>query len=59
MTNLDLKVKRIFADECIYKAPSIYSCFNGYNVPSFIKDWLLKRYTSVEDNPDVNKIKKF
>ncbi len=23
MTNLDLKVKRIFADECIYKAPSI------------------------------------
>lgn len=59
MTNLDSKVKHIFADECIYKNPSIYSCFNGYNVPSFIKDWLLKRYTSIEDNPDINKIKKF
>lgn len=58
MTNLDLKVKRIFADECIYKAPSIYSCFNGYNIPSFIKDWLLKRYTYSQDS-DIDKIKQF
>ena len=59
MTKLDEKVERIFAEESIYKSPSIYSCFSGYNIPSFIKDWLLKRYTSSDGSPDINKIKLF
>ena len=59
MINLNNKVMSIFADECIYKESSIYSCFNGYNVPSFIKDWLLKRYTTNDRTPDIIKIKKF
>ena len=59
MTNLDKKVLNIFTDECIYKSPSIYSCFGGYNIPSFIKDWLLKRYSASVGKPDINKIKEF
>lgn len=59
MTNLDKKVTTIFADECIYKSPEIKSCFSGYNIPSFIKDWLLKRYSLEDGNPDVRKIKDF
>lgn len=59
MTNLDKKVFSIFTDECIYKSPSIYSCFGGYNIPSFIKDWLLKRYSTSVGKPDINKIKEF
>ena len=59
MTKLDEKVVNIFAEESIYKTPSIYSCFSGYNIPSFIKDWLLKRYTSSDGTPDINKIKNF
>ena len=59
MTNLDDKVSRIFADECIYKNSSVYSCFAGYNIPSFIKDWLLKRYSTSLGNPNISKIKEF
>lgn len=59
MTNLDKKVLSIFPDESIFKGPSIYSCFTGYNLPSFIKDWLLKRYSMANGKPDVEKIKGF
>lgn len=59
MTNLDEKVARIFADECIYKDASVYSCFAGYNIPSFIKDWLLKRYSVSLGKPNIGKIKEF
>ena len=59
MTELDNKVLNIFADECIFKSPYIYSCFGGYNIPSFIKDWLLKRYSTSVGKPDINKIKDF
>lgn len=59
MTNLDNKVLNIFPEESIYKSPSIYSCFSGYNIASFIKDWLLKRYSKDGNNPDVGKIKNF
>lgn len=59
MTKLDSKVLEIFPDESIYKSPSIYSCFTGFNLPSFIKDWLLKRYSDEHGKPDVLKIKSF
>lgn len=59
MTNLDKKVLEIFPDECIYKDSDLYACFNGYNIPSFIKDWLLKRYSLTVGNPDIYKIKDF
>lgn len=58
MTDLDNKVKSIFPDESIYKSPNIYSCFTGYNLPAFIKDWLLKRYSGYS-GPDIDKIKGF
>lgn len=58
MTNLDNKVKSIFPDESIYKSPNIYSCFTGYNLPAFIKDWLLKRYSG-PSGPNIEKIKGF
>ncbi len=59
MTKLDEKVQQIFPDESIFKSANIYSCFNGYNLPSFIKDWLLKRYSSSSGNVDTEKIKIF
>ena len=59
MTKLDSKVLEIFPDESIYKSPNIYSCFTGFNLPSFIKDWLLKRYSNEHGKPDILKIKSF
>lgn len=45
MDNLDRKIKQAFPEESVYKIPKRYNIFNGKNLPSFIKDWLIKRFT--------------
>ena len=45
MNSLDSKIKQTFPDESVYKIPERYNVFNGKNLPSFIKDWLIKKYT--------------
>ena len=52
MNSLDAKISSVFSEESIYKNPSVYSCFSGINIPSFIKDWLLKKYSNY--NNDIN-----
>ena len=46
MTNLDKKIKDIFPEESMHKTPDRYSLFSGVNVPSFIKDWLIKKFSN-------------
>lgn len=46
MTNLDYKIKDIFPEESMHKTPDRYSLFSGVNVPSFIKDWLIKKFSN-------------
>lgn len=53
MTNLDDKIKDIFPEESMLKTPDRYSLFSSVNVPSFIKDWLIKRFS--DDRGNVNK----
>jgi len=45
MTELDGKIKDIFVEESVYKDDKIRAIFSGWNIPSFIKDWLINRYT--------------
>lgn len=52
MTELDKKIHDIFPEESIYKAPIRYNMFAGVNLPSFIKDWLFKRYSDERENID-------
>lgn len=52
MNELDKKVRDIFPEESIYKTPTRYNVFAGVNVPSFIKDWLIKRYSDEQENLD-------
>lgn len=52
MTNLDQKIRDLFPEESILKQPDRYSIFSGKNLPSFIKDWLIKRYTDNSGNID-------
>ena len=52
MTELDSKIRDIFPEESIYKTPTRYNMFAGVNVPSFIKDWLIKRYSDEQENVD-------
>lgn len=44
-TNLDLKIKEVFPDESVYKIKENYSVFAGKNIPAFIRDWLIKKFT--------------
>lgn len=46
MTDLDCKIKDIFPEESMRKTPDRYSYFSGVNVPSFIKDWLIKKFSN-------------
>ncbi len=45
MTQLDEKIKDIFVEESVYKDDRVRAIFSGWNIPSFIKDWLINRYT--------------
>lgn len=45
---LQQKVRRYFSAMSIYKDPmATNSIFAGRNLPSFVKDYLLKRYLNV------------
>ena len=56
---LDEKVSQIFPEESIYKQPGGDSKFSGLNLPSFIKDWLIKKFTDVNDQIDAEGLKNF
>lgn len=56
---LDEKIRQIFPEESIYKQPGGDSKFSGLNLPSFIKDWLIKKFTNVNDEIDAEGLKNF
>ena len=59
MNDLDIKIQRIFPEESVFKTPKNYSVFSGQNLPSFVKDWLIKRYTDENGELDVQGLKSF
>jgi ATP-dependent Lon protease len=59
MRNLDEKIKNYFPNESVYKSPNIYSVFAGYNLPSFVKDWLLKKFSDENGNIDSDSLSSF
>jgi len=52
MDSLDIKIKNCFVEESVLKNPDRYSIFAGTNIPSFIKDWMIKRYSDRNGNVD-------
>ncbi len=52
--DLDLKIKRVYPNESVYKIKEIYSVFTGKNIPSFIKDWLIKKFMDEDGTVDKN-----
>ena len=59
MNKLDEKIKRVFSEESVFKSPKEYRVFSGYNLPSFIKDWILRKFTDEYGNLDVDALKLF
>ena len=52
-TNIIHKVREQFASMVIYKDPaSTNSLFAGRNLPSFVKDFILKRYINEDGSVD-------
>jgi len=49
---LDSKIKKVFPEESVYKVSENYSIFAGKTIPSFIKDWLVKKFTDEDGNLD-------
>ena len=56
---LDDKIKTVFSEESVYKSPDKYGVFAGYIIPSFVKDWLIKRFTDENDEIDEYNLKRF
>jgi ATP-dependent Lon protease len=54
MNELDRKIREVFVDEAVYKMPNRYSIFAGKNLPSYVKDWLVRRYTDIDGDLDSN-----
>lgn len=59
-TALSAKIREQFAPVAIYKDPiSTNSLFAGRNLPSFVKDFLLKRYINPDGTVDSRKLTTF
>jgi len=52
MTDLDKKLAELFPNESVLKNPENYSAFSGRALPSFIRDWLVKRYANEDGHVD-------
>lgn len=53
LNDLDKKIKEVFPEESVFKSRENYSVFSGKNIPSFIKDWLIKKF--IDDDGYVDK----
>ena len=59
MKELDNKIKKVFINESVFKSPKEYIIFSGYNLPSFVKDWLIRKFTDEYGNLDIDALKFF
>jgi ATP-dependent Lon protease len=59
MNALDRKIQEVFSEESVFKTPKNYRIFSGQNLPSFVKDWLIKRYTYENRELDIQGLKSF
>lgn len=59
MNELSKKIEDVFPHESLFKNASIYSIFSGYNLPSFIKDWIIKKFSSEKGELDTDEVNKF
>lgn len=52
MNELSNNIKRIFADYAICKDKTAYGLFVGRNLPSFVKDYILNRFSNGEERDE-------
>jgi ATP-dependent Lon protease len=50
MSSIGQKIKQVFPDIAILKDQDNYSVFNGRNLPSFVKDFLIRKHIDSDGN---------
>lgn len=48
MSTIGNKIKQVFGSAAVYKNPSNYEVFNGRNLPSFVKDYLISTHIAAD-----------
>lgn len=59
MAYINQKIKEVFPDLSVMKQTSNNAFFKGRNLPSFVKDFVLRRYTDTEGNIDAESLKSY
>lgn len=48
MSTIGNKIKEVFGSAAVYKNPANYEVFNGRNLPSFVKDYLISKHIKTD-----------
>ncbi len=48
MSTIGKKIKEVFGSAAVYKNPANYEAFNGRNLPSFVKDYLISTHIAAD-----------
>lgn len=59
MSELGNKIKEVFGSAAVYKNPANYDVFNGRNLPSFVKDYLVSTHISSDGTFRRNELAQF
>lgn len=59
MNYINQKIKEVFPDLSVMKRASNNALFKGRNLPSFVKDFVLRRYTDGEGNVNTDALKQY
>lgn len=59
MNYINQKIKEVFPDLSVMKRASNSALFKGRNLPSFVKDFVLRRYTDGDGNIDIEALNKY
>lgn len=59
METIGTKIRTVFSDLAVCKNKNNYNVFSGRNLPSFVKDFLIKKHIDEQGNVDKNAILKF
>ncbi len=59
MNTIGTKIKEVFPDIAILKDKDNYNVFDGRNLPSFVKDFLIRKFISYDGEVDRENIIKF
>lgn len=53
------KIKLVFPNESVYKDPQKSKFFSALNIPSYLRDWLIRKFSFDDGNIDLHSVKKF